>query len=177
MEPSPARIALKWGLLTALVKILMTSIRYAMGEFFSLKFPFLTLVIVTVGLVLALRELRAQNGGFMSFGEGISLALLMFAIVGLLNTTYTMVYNTLVNPNAFSQEFAQMREFFESYNLPDEQMEQMNEQFDAVADAQKQKGVSGSTFIGGILGWIFIGFLLSLPVSGIMSRKKTDPFA
>lgn len=175
MEPSPARVALKWGLMTALVEILMTSIRYALGYYFSFAFPALTLVILLVGLILAMRELREQNGGYMTYTEGLSLGVQMFAIIGLLDTTYTMVYTAFIDPDVVVKTLAQTRDFMEGFNVPDEQLEKYDEQMDALADQQK-KGVSGISFITGILGWIFWGFLLSLLVSAFVSRKKTNPF-
>lgn len=177
MEPSPARVALKWGLFTALVKILMTSIQYATGNYFSVLFPMLTLVILVTGLVLALRELRQQGGGYMSYSEGLSLGVLMFAIIGMLNTTYTMVYTSFIDPGVVAKTLAQTRDFMENMKVPDEQLEKYDEQIEILAEQQKQKGMGGISFITGVLGWIFWGFVLSLIVSGFVSRKKTDPFA
>jgi hypothetical protein len=175
-QPSPARIALKWGLLTALIEILMTSIRYAMGYYFSFTFPFLTLLVLLLGLTMAMRELRTQNGGFMGYSEGLSLGVLMFAVIGLLDTTYTMVYQSFIDPGMTAKYLTQYREFLEGFNLPDESMEQITEQLDQAADQQKKKGISGVSYILSIFGWIFSGFLLSLIVSGFMSRKKSNPF-
>jgi|GEM_PF-517729 len=174
MQPSPARIALKWGLLTALVAILTTSIRYWSGHYFSFGFPLLTLGIMLAGLVMAMRELRTQNGGYMTYKEGLSLGVLMFAVIGLLDTSYTMIYQTFVDPNTVAKTLSQTRDFMEGFNVPDDQLEKYDEQMAALAD-QSKKGVSGVTFITGIFMQIFWGFLLSLLVSGILSRKK-DPF-
>jgi amino acid transporter len=175
MEPSPARVALKWGLLTALVMILLTSIRYALGYYFSFSFPLLTLIVLIAGLTLAMRELRTQNGGYMSYTEGLSLGALMFAIIGLLDTSYTMMYQAFVDPDVVAKTLGQTRDFMESFNVPDDQLEKYDEQMEALADETK-KGVNGIKFITGIFGWIFWGFLLSLIVSGFVSRKKTNPF-
>jgi tetrahydromethanopterin S-methyltransferase subunit B len=171
MEVSPARVALKWGLLTALVEILMTSIRYALGYYFSFWFPFLTFLILVTGQTLAMRELRAQQAGFMSYTEGLSLGVQMFALIGLLDTTYTMIYNTFVNPDVVLKTLAQMQEFMQSLNMPDEQMDRFEEQMKTMVDVQRQKGVSGVNFITGIFGWIFWGFVLSLIVSGIIKNN------
>lgn len=172
MESSPARVALKWGFLTALVEILMTSIRYALGYYFSFFFPFLTFVILITGLVLAMRELREQNGGSMTYVEGLGLGVQMFAIIGLLDTTYTMIYTTLIDPGVMGKTFGQMQAFMESLNAPDEQLEKFEEQMQTMADQQKKKGASGLGFIMGIFSWIFGGFVLSLIVSGFISRRK-----
>jgi hypothetical protein len=48
----------------------------------------------------------------------------------------------------------------------------LEERMQAMADQQKQKGASGFGFIMGIFSWIFGGFVLSLFVSGFLSRKN-----
>ncbi|MCY7357263.1 MAG: DUF4199 domain-containing protein [Rudanella sp.] len=175
METSTARVALKWGLLTALVGILLKSIQYAQEAYTSPAYSMLGIAVSVGGLVLAMREFRTQNGGYMTYGEGLGLGVLMFALIGLLDTTYVMVYQTVIDPDMNAKVLEQAREQLEKAKLPDSLAEKMDEAMEEAAD-KKQKGVSGLTFIAGIFGQIFWGFILSLIVSGFMSRKKTNPF-
>jgi hypothetical protein len=121
-ESSPARIALKWGLLTALIELLLTSIRYAMNQYVNFLFPIMTIIILITGTVLAMRELRQANGGWLSIGEGISMGLLMFAVIGILDTTYQQVYQTYVDPSYTEQALEQTRNMMERYGAKDEQL-------------------------------------------------------
>ena len=169
METSTARVALKWGLLTALVGILIKSIQYAQEAYSSPVYSMLLIAVSVGGLVLAMREFRTKNGGYMTYGEGLGLGVLMFAIIGLLDTTYIMIYQTVIDPDMNAKIAEQVREKFEELNMPDSVV------MDEAAENQP-KGVSGLTFIAGIFMQIFWGFILSLIVSGFMSRKKTNPF-
>ena len=175
METSTARVALKWGLLTALVGILIKSIQYAQEAYSSPVYSMLLIAVSVGGLVLAMREFRTKNGGYMTYGEGLGLGVLMFAIIGLLDTTYIMIYQTVIDPDMNAKIDEQVREKFEELNMPDSVAEKMEEAMDEAAENQP-KGVSGLTFIAGIFMQIFWGFILSLIVSGFMSRKKTNPF-
>ena len=175
METSTARVALKWGLLTALVGILIKSIQYAQEAYSSPVYSMLLIAVSVGGLVLAMREFRTKNGGYMTYGEGLGLGVLMFAIIGLLDTTYIMIYQTVIDPDMNAKIAEQVREKFEELNMPDSVAEKMEEAMDEAAENQS-KGVSGLTFIAGIFMQIFWGFILSLIVSGFMSRKKTNPF-
>lgn len=112
----------------------------------------------------------------MTYGEGLGIGLLLFAVVGLLDTTYVMVYQTIIDPDMNAKVLEQVREQLAKAKLPDSIAEKMDEAMEEAAD-KPQKGVSGLTFIAGIFGQIFWGFILSLIVSGFMSRKKTDPFS
>ncbi|GAB3763159.1 DUF4199 domain-containing protein [Spirosoma pomorum] len=174
-ESSPARIALKWGLLTALIELLLTSIRYAMNQYVNFLFPIMTIIILITGTVLAMRELRQANGGWLSIGEGISMGLLMFAVIGILDTTYQQVYQTYVDPSYTEQALEQTRNMMERYGAKDEQLEQFDEQIENMAD-QPAKGTAGIAFIGGVLYWILGGLFLSLIIAAFMRRVKSNPF-
>lgn len=175
METSTARVALKWGLLTALVGILIKSLEYSQEAYNSPLYSTLTLAVFVGGLVLAMREFRTQNGGYMTYGEGLGIGVLMFAIIGLLNVSYTMFYQTVIDPDMNAKVLEQAREQLEKANLPGSLAEKMDEAMEEAAD-EPQKGFRGLTFIAGIFMQIFWGFILSLIVSGFMSRKKTNPF-
>jgi hypothetical protein len=174
-ETSPARIALKWGLLTALVELLVTSIRYSMHEYVNFVFQGMTVVILITGTVLALRELRTVNGGWLSMGEGLSLGLLMFAVIGLLDTTYQQVYQTYIDTNYTATVLEQTRDMMERSGAKDEQLELFDEQVESMSD-KPAKGMAGITFIGGIITWILGGLFLSLIITAFMRRVKSNPF-
>ncbi|WP_228724345.1 DUF4199 domain-containing protein [Spirosoma sp. KUDC1026] len=174
-DTSPARIALKWGLLTALVELLVTSIRYAMHEYVNFTFQGMTFVILVAGTILAMRELRLANGGWLSIREGLSMGLLMFAVIGILDTTYQQIYQSYVDTSYTQTVLEQTRNMMERSGAKDEQLDMFDEQVEKMDD-QPAKGMAGIAFIGGVLTWILGGLFLSLIIAAFMRRVKSNPF-
>lgn len=174
-QPSTARIALKWGVYMALAELLITSIRYALNQYVNFLFPLLTLIILVTGTILAMRELRQFNGGWMTYGEGVGLGLLMFAIIGMMDTAYQQIYQTYVDPTYVERALNQTRDMMERFGATDSQLDQFDEQSEN-AKGGSGKGTAGLAFIGGVLYWILGGLVLSLLVSAFMRRVKTNPF-
>jgi hypothetical protein len=178
-KPSTARLALKWGGITALVEILITTIRFALGYYSGysgLVFGLVNFVIIITGLVLALREFRNLNGGYLSLGEGVGLGALMFVIIGLIDTAYSQFYQTVIDPNLIGKTLQQTRDFMEAQGLTDEQLEKFDDQMGELEAAQRKKGAAGSTFLLGIIWWGLGGVILSFITSLIMRRQKDNPF-
>jgi hypothetical protein len=178
-KPSTARLALKWGGITALVEILITTIRYALGYYSGYSgavFGFINFVVIMTGLVLALREFRSQNGGYLALGEGVSLGALMFVIMGLLDSLYGQFYQAFIDPNLISKTLQQTRDFMEAQGIPDEQLDKFDDQMSELEAAQRKKGASGSAFLLGVIWWGLGGVVLSFITSLIMRRQKDNPF-
>lgn len=174
-QPSAARIALKWGFLTALTELLVTSIRYSLNQYISFKFPVLTLIILFGGTILAMREFRQLNHGWMTYGEGIGIGLLMFAIIGIMDTTYQQIYQTYIDPAYTEKALDQTRSLMEEFGAKDEQLEKFDEQV-GNAENMPKKGMAGLAFIGGVFYWVLGGLLISLITAAFMRKVKTNPF-
>ncbi|MCD8538693.1 MAG: DUF4199 family protein [Leadbetterella sp.] len=47
------------------------------------------------------RSFRDLNGGFMSFGQGLGLGMLLFVTGGVLASGYDFVYKRLIDPGGY----------------------------------------------------------------------------
>ena len=127
-------------------------------------------VIVAAGLVLGMREYRMLNGGYLSFGVGVSLGALLSAVAGLISTTYSVLYTTVIDPGIQERTMEQVREQMEEQgNLSDEQIDQALE----ISQSFQSPGLQ---FLIGVLGTILIGVVFSLVIAAIMRRNKATPF-
>ncbi|WP_375447894.1 DUF4199 domain-containing protein [uncultured Fibrella sp.] len=178
-KPSTAKLALKWGLITGLVEILVTTIRYALGYysgFSATAFMVINLILIVTGLVMALREFREANGGYMTLGDMMGLGALVFTITGLVDSAYTQFYQSFIDPDLIAKTLQQTRDFMEKQGVPDEQLDKIDEQMSELVEQQQQKGASGSAFLLGIIWWSVGGVVLTLITSLFMRRKKENPF-
>lgn len=170
-KPSTAKLALKWGLITGVALIVFSTLLYTLNQMANTGLTLLIYVIVAGGLVLAIREYRTLNGGYLSIGEGVGLGTLLAAISGLLSSAYNVLYTTVIDPGVREQMMNQVRAGLEDQGkLTDEQIDQ------ALEITQKFQS-PGLQLIVGILGSILIGAVFSLLISAIMRRRNDNPFA
>ncbi|WP_128544349.1 DUF4199 domain-containing protein [Larkinella soli] len=164
-QPSTARLALKWGVISGVISMVYTTALYISGQFTNTALTWLSLVISVVLIVMAMREYRSLNNGFMSYGEGLSLGTLLTVIGALIATTYNFIYTTFIDTTIRQQVLDQARANMEDQGMSDEQVEQ------AIELAQRLQS-PGLQFLFGILVSAFFGLLISLVVAAFLRRNK-----
>lgn len=170
-KPSTAKIALKWGAIAGLTTVVFQTILYLTGMYLNTSLGMVTWVFTIGGLYLAIAEYKRENGGYLSIGEGVGLGVLVAVIMGLLSTSFSLIYTHFVDPTVMQQSMELARQRLEDQgNMTDEQVEQAME--------LSQKFTSpGILLLGGVIGMALIGAILSLIISAIMRREPADPFS
>lgn len=164
-KPSTARVALKYGLVVAVVTMVYSTILYVAGLGSNRTLASLTYVFMIVAIVLAMKDFREKNGGFISYGEGLGLGSLTSAVLGLLSSAFTIFYLQFIESNMLTQSMDQMREELERKGMDDAQIESALE--------VSQKFMSpGIMFVTVILGYLIMGFIFSLIIAAIMRKEK-----
>ncbi|WP_341227492.1 DUF4199 domain-containing protein [uncultured Arcticibacterium sp.] len=164
-KPSSARIALKWGVICALATIILSTIINVTGMWKSTGASLLSVIPLVIFLVLGMKEYREANGEFMTYGEGLSVGMLIGAISALISSLWGMLYTTVIDSTFLEQVKDFQIEKMEESGLGEEQIDQ------ALQMTEKFSG-GGMMFIMGVLGSIFFAFLISLVVAAIMKKNK-----
>jgi hypothetical protein len=162
---SPARIALKFGLLTSLGIIILTTIINLAGLSLNKAVSYLVYVVLIVGLVMALKDLRNENKGALTFGQGLGLGLLVSAIVGLVVSMFVMFYNQFIDTTLIQQQMDAARIEMEGRGMEDAQIES------GLAMMQKIM-TPGVLFVFSVFGYLLVGLILSLIISAILKKDK-----
>jgi hypothetical protein len=164
---SSARIALKWGLIYGIIGIVYNTIAYNTGLWKSWLIGLLAMLILLFGtLYLAFNEYKILNAGFMTFKEGLGLGLLTITTGAILSVLFDNFYRQYIDPSLLKQQIEMFTEQYESMGLSETQIEE------AVQKMENSAG-SGLTFLSGVLGAVFIGFIASLIMSAIMKKDKS----
>lgn len=169
-QPSTARTALKWGAILGLTLMAITLVMYLTDQSTNPLFSGLTIGAMVAFLILAMRDYRSQNSGYMSYGEGLGLGALLAAIGGLLSSAFVTFYNVIIDPTVQQRALDQAREKLE------EQGKLSDEQIDQAMELSQKFQSPGFTFIAGMFGTLFVGFLLSLIIAAFIRRNKANPF-
>lgn len=164
-QPSTARSAIKWGLIIGVASIAFSTIIFLSGQFGNQTLSYLGYLILIVGLVLAMKDFRTQNNGFMRYGQGLGLGSLTSAVCGVLSGAFIYVYMAFVDTTLNEQILDKAREQWEKQGMSEQQMEQ-------AAEMSKTFMGPGAMFVFGVLGTLIFGVILSLIIAAIM---KKDP--
>ncbi|RYC71918.1 MULTISPECIES: DUF4199 domain-containing protein [Spirosoma] len=168
-QPSPARVALKWGGLLGIALILYSLFLFLTDNIGNTGLGAITYLLSIVGITLAMRDFRTLNGGFMSYGEGLSVGTLTAAVSGLLSSLFSVFYTTVIDSGVMERMMDQARERLEDSGLSDDQIDQQMEFMQMFQSP-------GLTFVFGIIGSVVLGFILSLIIAAFIRRNKANPF-
>jgi len=164
-EPSTARIALKYGVITGVASIVYNVILIISEKNQNQALSALGLIILVAGMVYAMREFKTENTGYMSYGQGLGIGTLIAAISGLLGATFMMFYTHFIDTNFMQKTLDTARGDMERRGMSDAQI-------DAGMQFSEKMMSPGIMFATGVFFSIFIGFILSLIIAAIMRRNK-----
>lgn len=164
-QVSPARVALKFGLLTSLGIIILTTILNVTGLALNKALSNLPYIVLIAGLVLALKDLRNDNKGYLSYGQGVGLGLLVSAIVGLLVSMFIMFYHQFIDSSLIQHQLDAVRVEMESKGMEEAQI-------DSALETAKKFMSPGLLFVFSVFGYLISGLILSLIISAIMKKDK-----
>ncbi len=159
---------LRYGLLTGLVSIIFTFILFAIGQEGNGGLASVAFAILIVGIVLAHKAFKATNEGYMSYGQGLGIGVLVGGVNGVLTTVFNYVYRTFIDPDMVARAMDQMRaKLEEAGSMSEAQIEQI------VSASTKYSGGAFGLAIGIVSGFL-LGLLFSLVIAAITKNAKPE---
>jgi len=166
-QPSVTAVALKYGLITALVGIVYSLVLNVLDLSTNQWLTSLSYLILIAGLVLAMKDFKANNYGYMSYGQGLGIGSLLSAIFGLLSGIFSWIYTTYIDPEFMGRMQEVQRTKMIEQGLSDEQIDA------AMGMAAKFQNPLTMIF-GSMAVFLIIGFILSLIIAAIMKNKRPE---
>jgi len=171
-QPSSAIIALKWGIICAVLNFILTVIMKYSGivdqfdETLGWLSTILSMLFIISVLVLGMREFRSANHDSMSYGNGVGIAALIGAISGLVSGAFNYLYLEFIDNGSITQQLEKAREKMEDSGLSESQIQ------DAEKITKMMMG-AGFQFLMIVIGSIIFTVLLGLIVSLIIKKEKS----
>lgn len=164
---TPASVGIRFGLLVGLVSIIV-SFGINATHLESSPARYLTTVVLVAGIILAQRDFKQRNAGFMSYGQGINIGTILSMVVGLLSAVFTYVYANFVDPEMMTRVMEKARIDMEAKgSMSDAQINQ--------AMAMSSKFTSGPILLViVIVSSIFMGLIISLITSAFIKNAKPE---
>ncbi|MDT8886718.1 DUF4199 domain-containing protein [Aquirufa sp. LEPPI-3A] len=168
---SKSLLLIKWGIIGGLLSFLVSVVTQYSGlaEDFSETLGWVsflvTFVINLTVLFLALKEVREQQGGFLSYGEGLGSSTLLGGLWGIVAGGFNYIYINFIDDAVIQKQMDLARQRLEDQGLSESQIQ----------DAEKITNMMlgpGVQFITIVFVTVLFMFVLGLIVSGIMKREK-----
>lgn len=165
--PSKNAIALRYGIIAGIISIIYSLILNITDLAFTNKsLSWISFIILVAAIVLAMREFKRQNSGYMSYGQGLGIGTLVSVVSSILGGIFTYIYVKFVDTGYIEK----MR----SMQIADMEAREMNdEQIDQAMSMSEKMMTPEMIVVFAIIGGLVFGFILSLIIAAIM--KKTRP--
>jgi hypothetical protein len=161
-------ISVKYGIIFGLISGLVSVAIFLTENFGNIWLGMVVGLAVSItGIVLTHREFKNNNGGYMSYGQGLISGLVMAVIAGLISGTISYMYIQFVDPSILEKMSEVQIEMLEKMNFPEEQMDEAIAKMEAENTASKQ-------LTGGLISGLVGGFILSLIVSAFTKRTRPE---
>lgn len=178
MENNLAKHFMRFGILYALIQIVLTVLMYVAGiEFFASNlflFGTLMLLLTIAYTIFSILRFRKSIGGYMTLKEGFMVTFFTLAIAGLITTTFTLILYNVVDkeyPRLLGEKTVEKtRELMERFGAPQDQIDKKIE--DMGDPAQK------FTVMGQIQGYLFglVIYAFYSVILGAIFKRNRPPF-
>jgi len=168
IEPVSAKdVAIKWGVILGVISIVLFLVGAVTETQSESWMTYLGIIPTVAIIVLAHKQFKTDGDGYMSFGEGLKVGMLVVLISSILSTIFTYTYIKFVDTTFVDK-------------IREQSITDMQEQ--GLSDAQIEQSMSWTeTFtspemiaVFGILGALFFGFILSLIISAFTKNNNPE---
>ncbi len=170
VKKSTKKIIINYGVLLGIVSILFSALIYATGMYKDPHWSVgvLGLVIMLAALVYGIKAYKSANNGFLNLSDALKVGIGIALISGILSGIWNLTLTTVIEPD-YSTEVMEIQKeklLKESPDMTEEQVEQVF----AITEKLQSPAIS---FAIGIIGSLFMGFIISL-ITGLVMQKKQE---
>ncbi len=123
-QVSTGDYAKKWGLIYGLISTIIVLVPLIL-EIQSTIAGFLPILVAIFCYVMATREFKRDNGGYMTFGEGFKIAMIAALIAGVVRSVINYVYVKFIDPGVSERISQAMEDGWREQGMSEEQIDQM----------------------------------------------------
>jgi chromate transport protein ChrA len=157
--------AMTYGLYYAIISIVITVVFYATGNMTSKVNQWLGIVIMIVAVVLIQLAYRKQLGGWMTYGQGLGIAVLSMVCASIITAIFTFVLYKYIDPGLLEQIRLATEEQMYQRGLPDDQISA------AMAVTSKFQ-TPGVIALSAIFSMALIGLIIGA-IAAIFTKKQS----
>lgn len=157
------QVGIRYGLILGATSVIISLVAFIADLRENFAINVLSTVVSIAFLVIAMKHFRDQNNGFIKFGQGFGIGMIVSAISSILSGIFLIIYLKFINPSIFEEILDKAREGWEKAGTDDK----------AIAMAEKFL-TPEFMFISAVIGGLIFGAILSLIVAAIMQKKEPE---
>lgn len=163
------QFSLKQGLYLGLMLVIFTIIQYAGGLYRYPSFAYLAFVILIGALVWSYQLFKKENGGYMTYSQGLTSGTLLSVTGGLIASVFNIIYTNFIDPGIMKAIQNQARRTYEEMGrFSDQEIEMM------MGFVERFMHPAIILLIG-IFSYVLVGFICSLIVAAFMKKSNPNP--
>ncbi|AQS93517.1 MULTISPECIES: DUF4199 domain-containing protein [unclassified Polaribacter] len=159
------------GVILGVVSVIFYLVLYATGN--HLKPHWSTSIINAVifigALILGIKQFKAANGGFMSWGQGVKVGVGIAVLGGLIMVIYNYIFMNFIEPDFMNQMTEIQNQAFLDQGMTEEQIEAAN----AMGESFKGPFIMAAL---GIVSYAIGGFIVSAIAAAIMKKSEEETY-
>lgn len=163
------KFVLNYGLLLGILMVALGVIMYVMNYHLNPHWAFMIIsfAIFIAVVVYGIKAFKQENGGFLSLGEAIKVAVGIGLIAAIISGVWTVLLATVIEPDYM-------------LHMADMQREQMLERFPEMSDEQIDQAMEFSsgfnspwiTFASTLVMYMLFGLVTGLIAGAVMKQKR-----
>lgn len=178
-QPSIWNVGIKGGLVTGIVLFLLTLIfQYILGMYGNIFFMLaMGILAVIIGIVLTHKGFKRDGDGYMTYGQGLGLALISMTIAGLLAGLLSFLYIIFIDPQ-IPQKIADASTEM-AYSMVESMGGEIDDATEEKLEAQRQEAIDkGASFTSTVLGagltYLIMGLIFGLVISAFTKNNHPE---
>lgn len=164
-------IILNNGLYLGLTGVILGLILYAMGKSLELQWvsSLVGFIATIIFVVIGLKSFKADNNGFMSWGQGLKVGMGIVMVSAVITVVYTLLFTNVIEPDFQQQAMDLQQQKWLDAGLTEEQIETFTE---------SSKKFQGPGIMTAMILAIsaFIGFVISAITAAIMKKSEEEAY-
>ena len=123
-KANPNSVAIKWTLIGVITGVVLTYVYQFANIPITSPVRYLSYLPFIAFLFLAQKEFKDQLGGYMSFGEGFSIAWRYGVYTGLITAVFIYLYYGVLSPDMYTKMLDEQRAAMAAKGLSSDQVDQ-----------------------------------------------------
>jgi len=153
------------GAILGVSLVIYSLILYMTNLMFITALGYVSYLIMIGGIVLAIKNYREQEQGFINYGRAVGVGMLTIAFAAIIVAIFVYLLYTIIDPGLIEKSLEVARNKMAAKNLSDDQIE-------TAINITKKFMTPGFLVISTILGNAFMGLIFSLVIAAFMKKEK-----
>ena len=156
-----------WGGILGLLLIAYSLVLYMLDANESSAAQWVSYGFIAAGVFLATKVKRDNQGGFISYGQGLGVGVGVAFFASVMVAFYTYIFFGFIDPDMLEEMILRTEDEMYNQGLPDDQVEM-------AMNMTRKFMMPGPMAAMVVLTYTIVGFIISLITSAILKKEDTS---